>query len=62
MSETNPETQRSLDELDVLVDDLKEKVSTLRDGEFDAAALEARLTELTDLATRAAKVLESFSP
>lgn len=62
MTDNEPETQRSLDELDVLVDELKEKVSALREGELDASALEARLTELTDLATRAASALESISP
>jgi hypothetical protein len=57
---TNPE-QEKLDELDSLIADLKEKVGTLRDGEFDAAALEGRLRELTELASRAASTLESVS-
>lgn len=51
----------SLAELDGLISELKDKVGTLKDGEFDAGALEARLRELTDLASRAASALESVS-
>ncbi len=61
MPELDPTTQQSLDELDVLIAQLKEKVSSLREGEFDASALETRLRELTDLASRAASTLESVS-
>lgn len=61
MPELDAATQQSLDELDRLISDLKEKVGSLREGEFDAAALETRLRELTDLAARAASTLESVS-
>lgn len=61
MPELDAATQQTLDELDSLITDLKAKVSTLREGEFDAAALETRLRELTDLASRAASTLESVS-
>jgi hypothetical protein len=61
MTESDPKTQATLDELDGLIVELKEKVSTLREGEFDAGALEARLRELTELASRAASTLESVS-
>lgn len=54
-------TQATLDELDQLIGELKDKVSTLREGEFDASALEGRLRELTDLASRAASALDSVS-
>lgn len=54
-------TADSLAELDQLIGELKEKVSTLREGEFDASALESRLRELTDLASRAASALDSVS-
>lgn len=56
-----PSTEATLDELDQLIGELKDKVSTLREGEFDAAALEGRLRELTDLASRAASALDSVS-
>jgi IS5 family transposase len=60
---TNPdsETQHTLEQLDDLIGQLKEKVSALREGEYDAAALETRLREVTDLASRAASTLESVS-
>jgi len=61
MSNPDPNTQQAIEELDVLIGELKTKVSTLREGEYDAAALEARLRELTDLASRAASTLESVS-
>lgn len=48
-------------ELDQLIGELKEKVGALREGEFDASALETRLRELTDLASRAASTLDSVS-
>ena len=35
--------QQSLNELDALIGELKEKVASLREGEFDASALETRL-------------------
>lgn len=54
-------TDATLAELDQLIGELKDKVSTLRDGEFDASALEGRLRELTDLASRAASALDSVS-
>ena len=54
-------TEATLAELDQLIGELKDKVSTLREGEFDAAALEGRLRELTDLASRAASALDSVS-
>ncbi len=55
----NADTQ--IAELDQLIGELKEKVGSLREGEFDASALEARLRELTDLASRAASTLDSVS-
>ena len=61
MPDLDADTQQALSELDTLVADLKEKVSKLRDGEFDATALESRLRELTELASRAASTLESVS-
>jgi hypothetical protein len=61
MPEFDSETQQSLDQLDELIGQLKAKVSTLREGEFDASALETRLRELTELASRAASTLESVS-
>jgi len=61
MTERDPKTQETLDELDGLIVELKEKVGTLREGEFDASALETRLRELTELASRAASTLESVS-
>lgn len=61
MSEADQTTQRSLDELDELILELRQKVSTLRDGELDAASLEERLRELNELAIRAATALESVS-
>jgi hypothetical protein len=61
MTERDPKTQETLDELDGLIIELKDKVSRLRDGEFDAGALETRLRELTELASRAASTLESVS-
>jgi hypothetical protein len=61
MTERDPKTQETLDELDGLIVELKEKVGTLREGEFDAGALETRLRELTELASRAASTLESVS-
>jgi hypothetical protein len=61
MSNPEDQTKQTLDELDALIGDLKEKVATLREGEFDASKLEARLRELTDLASRAASTLDSVS-
>jgi len=61
MPELDPTTLQSLEELDSLIGELKAKVSTLREGEYDASALEARLRELTELASRAASTLESVS-
>lgn len=61
MPELDADTQQALNDLDSLVEELKAKVSTLREGEFDAAALESRLRELTELASRAASTLESVS-
>lgn len=61
MPEFDSATQQSLDQLDELIGQLKEKVSTLREGDFDASALETRLRELTELASRAASTLESVS-
>jgi hypothetical protein len=59
----NPEsdTKQTLDELDHLIAELKSKVAALREGEFDAGALETRLREVTELASRAASTLESVS-
>jgi hypothetical protein len=48
-----------LTELEGLIAELKEKVSSLRDGELDPATLEARLRELTELASRASSTLDS---
>lgn len=42
-----------------LLDELERKVSELREGSLDAAALEARLRELNELAARAAAAIES---
>jgi hypothetical protein len=50
-----------LTELEGLIIELKEKVSALRDGELDPATLEARLRELTELASRASSTLDSAS-
>ena len=50
-----------LTELEELIVELKEKVSALRDGELDPATLEARLRELTELASRASSTLDSAS-
>jgi hypothetical protein len=50
-----------LTELEGLIVELKEKVSALRDGELDPATLEARLRELTELASRASSTLDSAS-
>lgn len=64
-SEANPAdaetTEAKISELDSLIGELKDKVGSLREGELDAAALEARLRELTDLASRAASTLDSVS-
>lgn len=61
MPELDDATKQTLEELDTLIADLKAKVSSLREGEFDASALETRLREVTDLASRAASTLESVS-
>jgi uncharacterized protein YlxW (UPF0749 family) len=61
MSEFDADTQQALNDLDDLVGELKAKVAALREGEFDAAALETRLRELTELAARAASTLESVA-
>jgi signal transduction histidine kinase len=61
MPELDPDTQQSLQQLDTLIGELRDKVSALREGELDASALETRLRELTDLASRAASTLESVS-
>lgn len=61
MADLDSATQQSLDQLDELIGQLKEKVSSLREGELDATSLETRLRELTDLASRAASTLDSVS-
>jgi hypothetical protein len=61
MNNLEPNNKQTLEELDVLIAELKGKVSSLREGEFDAQALEARLREVTELASRAASTLESVS-
>jgi uncharacterized protein YlxW (UPF0749 family) len=61
MPELDAETRQTLTELDQLVSELKTKIASLREGEFDAAALESRLREVTELAARAASTLESVS-
>lgn len=61
MPELDADTQKTLDELDSLIGDLKSKISSLREGEFDASALETKLREVTELASRAASTLESVS-
>lgn len=61
MPELDASTQATLSELDGLIGELKTKVSSLREGDFDAGALETRLRELTELASRAASTLESVS-
>lgn len=48
-----------LAELEVLIGELKTEVNALREGEFDAAALEQRLRELNELAGRAAAALDT---
>ncbi|MBI4897153.1 MAG: hypothetical protein HY827_02165 [Actinobacteria bacterium] len=48
-----------LAELESLIGELKSQVGALRENELDAAALELRLRELNDLATRAASVLDA---
>lgn len=50
-----------LAELEALVGELNQKVTALRETEFDAAGLEARLRELNELAARAAGLLERAS-
>ncbi|MGH2906963.1 MAG: hypothetical protein ACRDKI_09390 [Solirubrobacterales bacterium] len=60
-SEPNAAADGPLTELEVLIGELKEKVSALRNGELDPATLEARLRELTDLASRAASTLDNAS-
>ena len=59
MNDSNDEVP--LTELEQLIGELKDKVSQLRDGELEPAALEARLRELTELASRAASTLDSAS-
>lgn len=61
MPELDPSTVESLEQLDTLIGELKAKVGALREGEYDASALETRLRELTELASRAASTLESVS-
>lgn len=61
MSNPDQQTQETLDQLDQLINDLKAKVSGLRDGEFDAESLEARLREVTELASKAASTLDSVA-
>lgn len=61
MPELDPSTVESLEQLDTLIGELKAKVGALREGEYDASALETRLRELTELANRAASTLESVS-
>lgn len=48
-----------LAELESLIADLKNQVGALREGEYDAAALEQRLRDLNELAIRAANVLDA---
>lgn len=54
-------TQETLDELDSLIGELKATIGSLREGEFDAGALESKLREVTELASRAASTLDSVS-
>jgi hypothetical protein len=54
-----PTASDQLAELEQLIGELKTQVSALREGEFDAAALEQRLVELNELAGRAAAALDS---
>lgn len=61
MNNPDSNNQHTLEELDALIAELKGKVSALREGEFDAQALETRLREVTELASRAASTLESVS-
>lgn len=61
MPELDQATQDSLAQLDELISELKDRVASLREGELDAAALESRLRDLTELASRAASTLESVS-
>jgi hypothetical protein len=61
MNSPESNNQHTLEELDALIAELKGKVSALREGEFDAQALETRLREVTELASRAASTLESVS-
>lgn len=61
MPELDAATRQTLDNLDVLIEELKGKIAALREGEFDATALESRLREVTELAARAASTLESVS-
>jgi Ni,Fe-hydrogenase III large subunit len=61
MNNPDSNNQHTLEELDGLIAELKRKVSSLREGEFDAQALETRLREVTELASRAASTLESVS-
>jgi len=54
-----PPADDKLAELEQLISELKAQVSALREGDFDAAALEQRLSELNALAGRAAAALDS---
>jgi hypothetical protein len=60
-SATPPVDPGPLSELETLIGELKEKVSALREGDLDAATLESKLRELTELASRAASTLDSAS-
>lgn len=61
MSDANEQTQQTLQQLDELIGELKTKVAGLREGEFDAEALESRLREVTELASKAASTLDSVA-
>ncbi len=61
MSSPDEQTQQTLNELDSLIGELKNAIASLKEGEYDAPALESRLREVTELASRAASTLESVS-
>jgi hypothetical protein len=58
-TESTGEATGPLAELETLIAELKDQVGALREGELDATALEQRLRDLNDLATRAASVLDT---
>lgn len=61
MPELDASTKESLATLDELIDELKQKVSAMREQELDAGALEGRLREVTELAARVASTLDSVA-